>query len=123
MFSLIKQFFKFGIVGFINTILTFLIYTFFWKLTSPTIAMAIGYGLTTLLGLTINKKWVFKTSGNVTKTAIKYYLTYIFTWCLTVLLTFLLSVHTSINAEIIPILTLVVTVPVNFILSKLWVFK
>ncbi|KOY73212.1 uncharacterized protein RZ70_06580 [Apilactobacillus kunkeei] len=123
MINIIKQFFKFGIVGFINTVLTYLIYTCLWRITSPTFAMAIGYGTTTLIGLTINKKWVFKTSGNVTRTAIKYYSTYVFTWCLTVLLTYLLSVYTSINEQIVPVLTLIVTVPVNFILSKLWVFK
>ncbi|WP_353323517.1 hypothetical protein [Apilactobacillus kunkeei] len=37
--------------------------------------------------------------------------------------TYLLSVYTSINEQIVPVLTLIVTVPVNFILSKLWVFK
>ncbi|WP_326866599.1 GtrA family protein [Apilactobacillus kunkeei] len=74
-------------------------YTCLWRITSPTIAMAIGYGTTTLIGLTINKKWVFKTSGNVTKTAIKYYSTYVFTWCLTVLLkhTYCLSTHLLTN--------------------------
>lgn len=123
MINIIKQFFKFGIVGFINTVLTYLIYICLWRITSPTFAMAIGYGTTTLIGLTINKKWVFKTSGNVTSTAIKYYSTYVFTWCLTVLLTYILSVYTSINEQIVPALTLIVTVPVNFILSKIWVFK
>ncbi|UQS84605.1 GtrA family protein [Apilactobacillus apisilvae] len=119
----IKQFFKFGIIGIINTLLTYLIYTILWKPTSPTIAMAIGYGLTSLIGLTINKIWVFKSTNNLSHIAAKYYATYLFTWLLSITSTNLISSYSNLNKQLIPIIALIITIPTNFVLSKYWVFS
>lgn len=119
----IKQLFKFGIIGLINTILTYLIYTFLWHITNPTIAMAIGYGITSVIGLTINKQWVFKSSNNLSNIAVKYYATYLLTWLLSVTITHLISTQSTINGQIIPLIALIITIPTNFCLSKYWVFS
>ncbi|TPR24787.1 GtrA family protein [Apilactobacillus micheneri] len=119
----IKQLFKFGIIGLINTILTYLIYTLLWHITNPTIAMAIGYGITSVIGLTINKQWVFKSNNNLSKIAVKYYTTYLLTWLLSVTITYLISTQSTINEQIIPLIALIITIPTNFCLSKYWVFS
>jgi putative flippase GtrA len=115
------QFSKFGLVGLLNTILTYLIYLCLTKLTLPTIAMAVGYGITSLIGLALNRKWVFVNQSNWTLT-IKYYLTYVLTWGISVLSTHFMSNNLAISNLIIPILVVTITTPINFILCKYWVF-
>lgn len=122
MINILRQFFKFGIVGLINTILTYLIYSMLYKATSPTFAMAIGYGITSIIGLTINQKWVFKANHDW-MIVVKYYLTYLLTWTLSILVTEVASNYFHVIASIIPLITLLVTTPTNFLLSKYWVFR
>lgn len=122
MINILRQFFKFGIVGLINTILTYLIYSMLYKATSPTFAMAIGYGITSIIGLTINQKWVFKANHDW-MIVVKYYLTYLLTWTLSILVTEVASNYFHVIANIIPLITLLVTTPTNFFLSKYWVFR
>ena len=45
----LKQFIGFGLVGGVNTILTYLIYLTLYQLINPTAAMGVGYGLTSIL--------------------------------------------------------------------------
>ena len=56
----LKQFIGFGLVGGVNTILTYLIYLTLYQLINPTAAMGVGYGLTSIFGLFLNDTWVFK---------------------------------------------------------------
>ncbi|KOY76602.1 GtrA-like protein [Apilactobacillus kunkeei] len=122
MINIFAAVFKFGIVGLINTILTYLIYSMLYKATSPTFAMAIGYGTTSIIGLTINQKWVFKANHDW-MIVVKYYLTYLLTWTLSILVTEVASNYFHVIANIIPLITLLVTTPTNFFLSKYWVFR
>ncbi|WP_225362938.1 GtrA family protein [Apilactobacillus quenuiae] len=119
----IKQFLKFGITGLINTILTYIIYTLLWQMTSPTIAIAFGYGITSIIGITVNKQWVFKSKNDLSKLAFRYYTTYLLTWLLSVMITHLISHQSTINGQIIPLIALIITIPINFCLSKYWVFS
>jgi putative flippase GtrA len=112
---------KFGLVGLLNTILTYLIYLCLAKSMYPTIAMAVGYGITSLIGLALNRQWVFNNQSNRTLT-IKYYLTYGLTWGISVLSTHFMSNLLAIPNFIIPILVVTITTPINFILCKYWVF-
>ena len=114
---------KFGLIGAGNTGLTYVIYLILLHATSPTIAMAIGYGATSLLSLSLNNHWVFKAHANFKSVVVKYYTTYASTWLLSTVITDVLSTYTGINAYFIPIFSLAVTVPTNFLLSKFWVFK
>ncbi|WKN29315.1 GtrA family protein [Apilactobacillus kunkeei] len=93
-----------------------------YKATSPTFAMAIGYGITSIIGLTINQKWVFKANHDW-MIVVKYYLTYLLTWTLSILVTEVTSNYFHVIGSIIPLITLLVTTPTNFFLSKYWVFR
>lgn len=115
------QFSKFSLVGLLNTILTYLIYLCLDKSTNPSIAMAIGYGITSLIGLALNQKWVFGNHYHQT-TVMKYYLTYGLTWVISVFSTHLMSKGLAIPNFIIPLFVVTITTPINFGLCKYWVF-
>ncbi|MDN6596702.1 MAG: hypothetical protein L0K76_04010, partial [Lentilactobacillus parabuchneri] len=60
-----KQLFKFGIIGLLNTILTYVIYLVLLNPTNATFAMGVGYGVTSLLGLTLNNHCFFHTGWSL----------------------------------------------------------
>ncbi|MCT3399038.1 GtrA family protein [Lentilactobacillus hilgardii] len=110
-------------MGFANTFLTYAIYLLLLSPTNATIAMAIGYGGTSLISLTLNNHWVFKTHAHFKSVVIKYYATYLSTWLLSTAIADILSHFTGVIDHLIPIFSLMITVPTNFLLSKFWVFK
>lgn len=118
----IQQFIKFGMTGGLNTILTYIIYLLLVQLTNATVAMAIGYGLTSLIGLSLNNHWVFKAHQAVKTVAWKYYATYGFTWLISVFFAHVASTTWHAPNWLIPIGSLMLTIPLNFLLSKFWVF-
>ncbi|QFR64678.1 GtrA family protein [Schleiferilactobacillus harbinensis] len=123
MKRLITQFIQFGAVGALNTVLTYIIYLILYQHISPTLAMAVGYGLTSLLGLALNKQWVFKQSGGeMSWMTFKYYATYGTTFLLSLILTSTWVDVLHFPAAWAPLFSLAVTAPVNFLLSKYWVF-
>ncbi|KRL52836.1 GtrA family protein [Lentilactobacillus parakefiri DSM 10551] len=91
--------------------------------TNATIAMGVGYGITSLLGLALNNRWVFQTGDSVRTVAWKYYTTYVFTWLISVIFAHLASDWSFLDSRLIPIISLMITVPTNFLLSKFWVFN
>ncbi|GBG93736.1 membrane protein [Ligilactobacillus salitolerans] len=119
----LKQFIKFCCIGGINTLLTYLIYLLLYHSLGNTVTMGIGYGLTSLIGLLLNNRWVFRPNAAVLPMVIKFYSTYGITWLLSVVFTFAATNWWNITAELIPILSLFLTTPTNFLLSKFWVFK
>ncbi|WP_081759837.1 GtrA family protein [Lentilactobacillus farraginis] len=110
-------------MGFGNTLLTYIVYLLLLAPTGATIAMAVGYGATSLLSLTLNNHWVFKAHAQFKSVVVKYYVTYLSTWALSTLLAGVLSHLSMVNDHLIPIFSLIITVPTNFLLSKFWVFK
>lgn len=118
-----KQLFKFGIIGLLNTILTYAIYLVLLNPTNATFAMGVGYGVTSLLGLTLNNHWVFQTGSSLKSVVWKYYATYLFTWVISVLFAHFASNWSLMNPHLIPLVSLIITVPTNFLLSKFWVFN
>lgn len=116
---------KFVIVGFINTVLSLIIYYILvWFEIPYYIATITGYIGSSIIGYFLNKIWVFQAKKISAKNSlIKYYIVYG-----TALLLNLFCMHLwiqilNIDKKIAPILTLCITIPYNFILSKLWVFK
>lgn len=123
LIKIFQQFIKFGLVGGVNTLLTYIIYLMMCQFFSPTISIAVGYGITTIIGLIINKLWVFNNDSKFYTVIWKYYFVYISSWFLTVVITSVLTRYTNTNHVLIPLLTLSISIPFNFIFSKIWVFK
>lgn len=128
------QFIKFGIVGLSNTVIGYGIYVvslyIFRKFslfanTDIYVAQFVMFVLSVLWSFYWNKKRVFvKSKENIFKSLVKTYITYGFTTFLLseVLLVLWVRVF-NINEYIAPIFSLVITVPLNFIIQKFWVFR
>lgn len=131
------QFVKFGIVGVSNTFISYFLYAgsliglnkvggdgkFHYLL-----AQVIAFLLSVLWSFYWNNKFVFIVEEgkerNILKSLIKTYISYSFTGLfLSSVLLFLWVDICGISAFIAPIINLFVSVPVNFIINKVWAFK
>jgi Predicted membrane protein len=130
----LKQFIKFAIVGVINTS----IHTLIFNIASALgfhylISQTLGYFVSSINGFLMNYKLVFKADNADKKTVIRYYATYTMSFIIMLVMSYiyvdLLGLNPTIDffsivtVKVLPLLTLVVTVPFNFILSKYWVYK
>ena len=124
------QFIKFCLVGLSNTVVSWLIYSVLVYVgLHYLIANVIAFLLGVLNSFFWNNKYVFKPSGDQQKrdtwnTLIKTYISYSFTGLIlnNILLYFFVDIL-HISAYIAPLLGLVITVPLNFIMNKKWAFK
>lgn len=133
----LKQFIKFGLVGVSNTIIGYLIYALslkgmrllnLWPSYDIYIAQFIMFVLSVAWSYFWNNRLVFKgnikTKKDIVISLLKTYATYAFTslFLSEVLLMFWVRIA-GINEYIAPVLNLVITVPLNFLLQKYWAFK
>lgn len=131
------QFIKFGIVGLSNTLIGYIIYVlslYFlqWFKLFPSYDVYISQFVMFLLSVAWsfywNNRFVFSNSTNKRNSLliklIKTYISYAFTslFLSEVLLVLWVEIL-EINGYVAPIINLLITVPLNFILQKIWVFK
>jgi len=124
--KLFIQFFKFGIIGAINTVAFFVIYYGLLFLGIHYIlAYAIGFMATVLSAFYFNRKFVFKPDEDKSKVKqlVKVFTVYLSTLTLGTGLIFLQVDIIGISELIAPILNLFFTIPINFILNKFWAFR
>lgn len=133
----LKQFIKFGLVGISNTVINYIIYTISllgmrrfeilpeWNYL---VAQVIAFLLSVLWSFWWNNKLVFKeeVGGERTlwKSLLKTYISYSFTGL--ILNSILLIVWVKIlkiSELIAPIINLLFSVPINFLLNKFWAFR
>ena len=130
----IIQFIKFGIVGLSNTIIGYIIYVATLQLLRKLglfnnidiyIAQFVMFVISVLWSYYWNSKKVFVNSKEtLLKSLLKAYMTYAFTSLF--LSEILLLVWTKvfgISEYIAPLISLLVTVPLNYIIHKRWVFN
>ena len=121
------QFLKFGLVGVLNTVIAYVVYLFF-------VMVGIHYMISNLIGFSVsvvnsyywNNRYVFKAEGQRVwwKTLAKTYISYAGTGIvLSSLLLFLWVDVCGIMEEVAPLLNLLFTVPINFIVNKFWAYK
>lgn len=129
---LIEQFVKFAVVGFMNTflnlIITYLIIFLFKNTMSNKtmltfLANAVGFFLTTLNSYYFNNRFVFKKKckGNLWP-LLKTYICYGSTFLLSFILTKFFTNLLGLTVFFVPVLSLIVTVPLNFFINKFWSF-
>jgi putative flippase GtrA len=134
-FTKIMQFVKFGIVGVSNNVIFYIVNIsvlwllknkeFVWDYVAANIA---GFLVSVLWSFYWNNKYVFKADGTETrsawKTLLKTYMAYGFTGIiLNNVLSYLWIEMLGLSKYIAPLINLFITVPVNFILNKLWAFR
>lgn len=125
MYNLVKQFIKFGMVGVVNTLNSWLVYylLLFFNI-HYLVANTIAYFASSLIGYFLNKMWVFKKKEQKNLNGlVKYYIVYITSYFLNMMCMYIIVDVLNISDKLAPILVLFVTVPFNFIFSKLWIFK
>lgn len=132
-----KQFVKFGIVGVSNTVLGYLIYAVSLKVLRMAelfpeydiyIAQFIMFLLSVAWSFYWNNKMVFKQQEGekrnlliaLTKTYVSYAFTSLF---LAEVLLALWTKILGINEYIAPVISLLITVPLNFLIQKFWAFR
>lgn len=125
MKKLIMQFFKFGIVGVMNTVSSWIIYyALVFVNINYLIATTIAYFISSIIGYCLNKVWVFKKKEDKKiNSVIKYYIVYISSYFLNILCMYIFVDVLGVSKLIAPVLVLFITVPYNFLFSRLWVFK
>ncbi len=131
------QFVKFGLIGALNTVLSYLIIVSLIFLLHKTpmqddmckyVANVIAFIITVFISFMLNRKFVFTLEEgeerSFFKSLLKCYASYFTTGILlnTILLYFWVDVC-HISEYIAPLLNLILSVPINFILNKLWAFK
>ena len=134
--SFVRQFIKFGIIGLSNTILSYVLYLVFLKLFEKfgffpnydyIVSSVLTFCICSVWSFYWNNRFTFKkTEGeerNILKTFIKTVMCYSLTGLLlNNAMLYLLVEFCGLAKEIVPLLILVVTVPLNFLLNKYWAF-
>lgn len=124
--TLFLQFVKFGIVGFMNTVISLLTYYLLVFLEiNYLIANAAGFVLSVINSYFWNSRYVFKdkTEESGVRAFSKVFISYFVSFCISSLLIYLFVQILEISEYLAPILRLVVTIPFNFFMNKLWAFK
>ena len=123
--NFIKQFIKFGIVGVSNTIISLVVYYGLLYLgVHYLIANTVGFVVSVLNAYYWNRKYVFQKAENKTSNSlIKTYVSYGSTFLLGTGLMFVMVHYLHISETAAPIINLLVTIPLNFLLNKFWTFK
>ncbi len=135
-FLALIEFIKFGIVGLSNTLISYCIYLAILFICDKTgvfvkydylLATVISFILSVLWSFYWNKKFVFKLNGDwktILSALLKTYISYSFTGLfLSSALAILWVEILGVSKVISPILNLIISVPVNFLLNKFWAFK
>lgn len=125
LMSTIKQFIKFGLVGVSNTLISLgTYYLLYFFEVNYLIANTVGFIVSVLNSYYWNNKYVFKkTQEGYLKPLIKTFLSYGSTFLLSTVLLFVMVQYFGISEIIAPIITLVITIPLNFFMNKFWAFK
>ena len=129
------QFVKFGIVGVSNTLISYIIYVvslMFFERNGLLpdfdyiVAQVIAFFISVLWSFYWNRKFVFEAENEVSwpKALLKTYISYAFTGIFLSNVLLILWVQIlHISKLIAPIINLLVSVPLNFILNKFWAFR
>ena len=131
-----KEFLQFGLVGVSNTIVSYALYAItlgilinagLFPSIDYFIANVVSFLLSVLWSFYWNNKYVFKADDgekrNIWAALFKTYCSYAFTGLIlnNVLLYLWVSVL-GINKMIAPIINLIINIPINFFMNKLWAF-
>lgn len=129
IYSTLIQFIKFGIVGISNTLISYCTYAVLvWLGVNFLLSNLIGFVVSVLNSFYWNSRYVFDLNNADTKqklkVLIKTFISYAGTGLVlssAMLILWIDIVHLS--KYIAPIINLIITVPVNFVVNKVWAFK
>lgn len=126
MLSRFEQFIKFAIVGASNTIINLSVYYLCIYLGAHyLLAYTAGFIVSVCNAFFWNNRYVFKNKQekNLVKAFIKVLTSYGFSFVLSVILMSIMVELIGIPSVVAPLLKMVITIPINFVLNKVWAFK
>ena len=126
--KLVVQFVKFGLVGLSNTLVSWACYYFFLWIDEDLymVGSVVGTVVSIANAFFWNDRFVFKGGQNDWRSKLKRLgKTYVSYGGPTLLSIFLLwlEVQLGVSKTIAPIVNLIITIPLNFLINKFWTFK
>lgn len=122
-----KKFIKFGVTGGINTLVDFLVYTLLVTFCSANLYLAqtAGYACGTLNSYIINRSWTFRSRERFfSRELVRFVAANLITLAISfVTMYFLQQWFPSLNRIVLKLPVVCITTVVNFVLSRLWVFR
>lgn len=122
----IRQFMKFAIVGCSNTIINLAVYYLLLYFGMHYIlSYTFGFLISVCNAFYWNNKYVFKgkQEKNLIKAFIKVFASYGLSYFISILLMGVFVDKLGISTYIAPLLKMCITIPLNFVLNKVWAFK
>lgn len=123
------QFIKFGIVGISNTVISYVVYLVAVKCGAYyLLASVLGFVISVINAFYWNNKYVFEKKENETRSILKSFCKTFVAYAGTglILNNILLIIQVDFlkwSKVIAPLINLLITIPLNFILNKLWAFR
>ncbi len=119
------QFVKFCLVGVSNTAISLVVYYIFVLISKDMyiVGNAVGFVVSVLNSYFWNSRFVFKKKDEQAKTILKTFLAYGTNLIIGTLLLYLFVDVWGISEFVAPLLNLIITIPLNFLLNKFWVMK
>lgn len=122
--ELANQFAKFGFVGILNNLVFMLCYYVLVHFgVQYLISNTVAYAISIFNAYYFNRKFVFKSSKDGINVLLKTYLSYGITFMISTMSLYAMVNLMGISAYLAPIINLMITIPINFILNKYWTFK
>lgn len=132
-----RQFIKFGIIGLSNTALSYVLYLVFLRLLESLrffpdydylISSVVTFCICVVWSFYWNNRFTFKMENGENRNLLKAFAKTVLCYSITglVLQNILLYIFVEfffLPKEMVPLLVLFVTVPLNFIMNKFWAFK
>lgn len=124
LYGLFVSVIKFGLVGGLCTVVSLAFYyLFIYCYMNYIVANTLSFLVGTVFGYFLNKSWVFKNRSRSYSSVWKFYVTYISSYLFSTGMLFVWVDQLQISDKIAPLINLCFTIPFNFIMSKIWVFK
>lgn len=118
------QFMKFGLVGILNTIIALVVYYALIELDiNYLLANTVSWIVSVFNAFYWNNRYVFKNESYWLSALIKTYISYGASFLAGSALLYIFIDVCDISKFIAPFLTLVVSIPLNFVMNKFWTFK
>lgn len=124
----VLQIIRFGFVGVLNNLISLVVYyiVVFIRQDIYLLGNALGFLVSTLNAYVWNSRFVFRSGERPSKgkgELLKTYCVYAVSLCISTLLLYILVDLLRVSTKIAPICSLMVTVPFNFVLNKLWIYR